>query len=40
MPIAVVREQIFSDNIRVAGSLAALLLGLEKISQLDHHGKS
>ncbi|MBE9175362.1 NUDIX hydrolase [Synechocystis salina LEGE 06155] len=35
MPIAVVREQIFSGQIRVAGSLAALLLGLEKISQLD-----
>jgi 8-oxo-dGTP pyrophosphatase MutT (NUDIX family) len=36
MPIAVVREQIFSGQIRVAGSLAALFLGLEKIAQL--HG--
>ncbi|MBE9202652.1 NUDIX hydrolase [Synechocystis salina LEGE 06099] len=35
MPIAVVREQIFSGQIRVAGSLAALLLGLEKMTQLD-----
>ena len=36
MPIAMVREQIFNGNIRVAGSLAALLLGLEKISQINH----
>ncbi|MBD2653026.1 NUDIX hydrolase [Synechocystis sp. FACHB-383] len=35
MPIAVVREQIFSGQIRVAGSLAALLLGLEKMAQLN-----
>jgi 8-oxo-dGTP pyrophosphatase MutT (NUDIX family) len=34
MPIAVVREQIFSGQIRVAGTLAALLLGLEKLSSL------
>ena len=37
MPIAVVREQIFSGQIRVAGSVAALLLGLEKLSSLLQH---
>lgn len=32
IPIAVVRQQIFKGEIRVAGSLAALLLGLERLS--------
>lgn len=40
VPITMVREQIFNGEIKVAGSLAALLLGLEKISPLDGHGKN
>ena len=36
IPIAAVKPLIFTGEIRVAGSLAALLLGLERLRDLSH----